>query len=122
MPLVMGSSSSSSPRPALVPQTEQSDFLASAELAHQASLPSPSSSAPAAAAPPAYEVLFVRHGQSSWNRDNRFIGWTDVPLTEGGLNEAREAGRVLAELGVKVDEVSSGKRREDGKEGRREGG
>lgn len=100
MPLVM----KSSPRPTLVPQTEQPAFLASAqqELMQQASLPSPSS----IPAPPAYEVLFVRHGQSSWNRDNRFIGWTDVPLTEGGLQEAKEAGRVLAELGVKVDEVS----------------
>lgn len=49
----------------------------------------------------------MRHGQSTWNRDNRFIGWTDVPLTEQGLEEAREAGRVLAREGVKVDEVSS---------------
>jgi len=124
MSLVMGSTSSSSPRPAVQPKTEQPPFLASAELAQQqASLPSPSpSSAPTAAvAPPAYEVLFVRHGQSSWNRDNRFIGWTDVPLTEGGLNEAREAGRVLAELGVKVDEVSVGGK-EGGREGGREGG
>jgi 2,3-bisphosphoglycerate-dependent phosphoglycerate mutase len=34
-------------------------------------------------------VIFVRHGQSTWNRANRFIGWVDTPLTEQGLEEAR---------------------------------
>lgn len=42
----------------------------------------------------AYEVVFVRHGQSTWNKANRFIGWTDAELTEEGEIEARVAGQV----------------------------
>lgn len=42
----------------------------------------------------AYEVVFVRHGQSTWNKANRFIGWTDAELTEEGEVEARVAGQV----------------------------
>lgn len=42
-------------------------------------------------------LILLRHGQSTWNRDNRFTGWTDVPLTEQGKAEARQAGRLLAE-------------------------
>lgn len=41
-----------------------------------------------------YEVVFVRHGQSTWNKANRFIGWTDAELTEAGEVEARVAGQV----------------------------
>lgn len=41
-----------------------------------------------------YEVVFVRHGQSTWNKANRFIGWTDAELTEEGEIEARVAGQV----------------------------
>lgn len=41
-----------------------------------------------------YEVIFVRHGQSTWNKANRFIGWTDAELTEEGEIEARVAGQV----------------------------
>lgn len=41
-----------------------------------------------------YEVVFVRHGQSTWNKANRFIGWTDTELTEEGEIEARVAGQV----------------------------
>lgn len=52
-----------------------------------------------------YQVCFLRHGQSTWNRDNRFIGWTDTPLTEDGVLEARVAGQMLARSGVKFDEV-----------------
>jgi 2,3-bisphosphoglycerate-dependent phosphoglycerate mutase len=46
----------------------------------------------------------LRHGQSTWNRDDRFTGWTDVDLTEKGAAEAREAGRRIREanLGVGV--------------------
>ena len=40
-----------------------------------------------------YNLCFLRHGQSTWNRDNRFIGWTDTPLTEDGVLEARVAGK-----------------------------
>lgn len=45
--------------------------------------------------PDPYEVVFVRHGQSTWNKANRFIGWTDTELTEEGEIEARVAGQVM---------------------------
>ncbi len=44
-------------------------------------------------------LVLLRHGQSQWNKENRFTGWVDVPLSEKGVNEAREAGRVLKEKG-----------------------
>lgn len=44
-----------------------------------------------------HQVIFVRHGQSTWNKANRFIGWTDTALTEEGLEEAREAGRIMVQ-------------------------
>lgn len=52
-----------------------------------------------------YNICFVRHGQSTWNRDNRFIGWTDTPLTEDGVLEARVAGRMLQSSGILFDEA-----------------
>ena len=52
-----------------------------------------------------YNLCFLRHGQSTWNRDNRFIGWTDTPLTDDGVLEARVAGQMLANSGMKFDEV-----------------
>ena len=52
-----------------------------------------------------YNLVFLRHGQSTWNRDNRFIGWTDTPLTEDGVLEARVAGQMLEKSGVLFDEV-----------------
>lgn len=45
------------------------------------------------------KLVLVRHGESEWNKENRFTGWTDVDLSERGLNEAREAGKVLKENG-----------------------
>jgi 2,3-bisphosphoglycerate-dependent phosphoglycerate mutase len=45
-------------------------------------------------------LILVRHGQSQWNLENRFTGWWDVNLTEKGVEEARAAGRLLAEKGV----------------------
>lgn len=44
------------------------------------------------------KLVLCRHGQSTWNLDNRFTGWTDVDLTEQGQREAREAGRQLRAL------------------------
>jgi 2,3-bisphosphoglycerate-dependent phosphoglycerate mutase len=44
-----------------------------------------------------YKLVLVRHGQSTWNLENRFTGWTDVDLTELGNAEAHEAGRLLRE-------------------------
>jgi len=52
-----------------------------------------------------YHLCFLRHGQSTWNRDNRFIGWTDTPLTDDGVLEARVAGQMLSRSGMKFDEV-----------------
>ena len=52
-----------------------------------------------------YNLCFLRHGQSTWNRDNRFIGWTDTPLTEDGVLEARVAGRMLRSSGLLFDEA-----------------
>ena len=37
----------------------------------------------------------MRHGQSTWNKENRFTGWTDVPLNQKGIEEARNAGKTL---------------------------
>jgi len=51
------------------------------------------------------KIVFVRHGQSVWNLENRFTGWTDVGLTEQGVAEAHEAGRMLREEGYDFDVV-----------------
>ena len=45
----------------------------------------------------------MRHGESTWNRENRFTGWTDVDLTDKGKEEARQAGRLLKEAGLSFD-------------------
>lgn len=50
-----------------------------------------------------YKVVLLRHGESIWNKENRFTGWTDVDLTEKGVNEAIEAGLVLSENGFAFD-------------------
>src|SRR5512147_38562 len=50
-----------------------------------------------------YKLVLVRHGQSTWNLENRFTGWTDVSLTEQGKTEAHEAGRLLREGGYVFD-------------------
>ena len=49
------------------------------------------------------KLVLVRHGQSQWNLENRFTGWTDVELSEQGINEAIEAGKVLKEEGYTFD-------------------
>ena len=48
-------------------------------------------------------IVLIRHGESQWNLENRFTGWTDVDLTETGLREAREAGRLLRQEGFSFD-------------------
>ena len=50
-----------------------------------------------------YKLVLVRHGQSTWNLENRFTGWTDVDLTDLGRSEAREAGKLLREGGYDFD-------------------
>ena len=49
------------------------------------------------------QLVLIRHGQSEWNLANRFTGWWDVELTDKGVAEAREAGRLMAERGVDHD-------------------
>jgi 2,3-bisphosphoglycerate-dependent phosphoglycerate mutase len=50
-----------------------------------------------------YKLVMIRHGQSAWNLENRFSGWADVDLSEQGVAEAREAGRLLKEAGFTFD-------------------
>lgn len=50
-----------------------------------------------------YRLVLIRHGESQWNLENRFTGWTDVELTEKGVGEAREAGSVLKSEGYTFD-------------------
>jgi 2,3-bisphosphoglycerate-dependent phosphoglycerate mutase len=50
-----------------------------------------------------HKLVLLRHGESAWNRENRFTGWTDVDLTENGVAEARAAGRLLRQGGYRFD-------------------
>jgi 2,3-bisphosphoglycerate-dependent phosphoglycerate mutase len=49
------------------------------------------------------KLVLVRHGESTWNKENRFTGWTDVDLTPKGMDEAKEAGRILQNNGYTFD-------------------
>ncbi len=50
-----------------------------------------------------YKLVLLRHGESTWNKENRFTGWTDVDLSDKGKEEARNAGKVLKEKGFVFD-------------------
>jgi 2,3-bisphosphoglycerate-dependent phosphoglycerate mutase len=50
-----------------------------------------------------HKLVLIRHGESTWNLDNRFTGWTDVPLTSTGVEQARQSGRLLREAGYEFD-------------------
>ena len=50
-----------------------------------------------------YKLVLLRHGESQWNLENRFTGWTDVDLTEKGILEGKSAGKVLKEKGFTFD-------------------
>ncbi len=50
-----------------------------------------------------YKLVLIRHGESDWNKQNRFTGWTDVDLSEKGIEEAHEGGRTLKEGGYVFD-------------------
>jgi len=52
-----------------------------------------------------YKLVLIRHGESTWNKENRFTGWTDVDLSEKGEQEAREAGEILRKEGYEFDFV-----------------
>ncbi|CAI2378475.1 unnamed protein product [Moneuplotes crassus] len=51
----------------------------------------------------AHRVVFARHGESLWNKENRFTGWYDVGLTEKGIKEAKTAGELIRERGFQFD-------------------
>ena len=48
-------------------------------------------------------LVLVRHGESTWNQENRFTGWGDVPLSDHGIVEARRAGQILKDEGIRFD-------------------
>jgi len=52
-----------------------------------------------------HTLVLLRHGESTWNKENRFSGWTDVPLSEKGKEEAKEAGRELKKENFSFDMV-----------------
>ena len=49
------------------------------------------------------KLVLLRHGQSTWNQENRFTGWTDVDLTDQGVREAEQSARLLLEGGYRFD-------------------
>jgi len=49
------------------------------------------------------KLVLIRHGESMWNKENKFTGWTDVPLSEKGKKEAKKAGKILKKEGYKFD-------------------
>ena len=51
------------------------------------------------------KIVLLRHGESIWNKENRFTGWTDVDLTEKGIEEASKAGVLLKENDFKFDKA-----------------
>jgi 2,3-bisphosphoglycerate-dependent phosphoglycerate mutase len=52
-----------------------------------------------------YKLVFLRHGESTWNKENKFTGWTDVELTDKGIEEAKDAGKLLKKEGYNFDVV-----------------
>lgn len=50
-----------------------------------------------------HKIVLLRHGESTWNKENRFTGWTDVDLSEKGINEAKKAGELLKKEGFVFD-------------------
>jgi 2,3-bisphosphoglycerate-dependent phosphoglycerate mutase len=50
-------------------------------------------------------LVLLRHGQSLWNLENRFTGWIDIDLSEKGISEAKNAGKILATAGFKIDKA-----------------
>jgi 2,3-bisphosphoglycerate-dependent phosphoglycerate mutase len=51
------------------------------------------------------KLVLVRHGESVWNKENRFTGWVDVELTDLGREQAREAGKIIKESGISFDQA-----------------
>ena len=51
------------------------------------------------------KIVLLRHGESAWNKENRFTGWTDVDLTEKGIAEAKKAGELLVDNDFQFDKA-----------------
>jgi len=51
------------------------------------------------------KLVLLRHGQSQWNLENRFTGWKDIELSEKGILEAKESGRLIKEKKIPIDIV-----------------
>ena len=52
-----------------------------------------------------HKLVLVRHGESTWNKENRFTGWTDVDLSPTGLQEAAAAAQLIKNAGIEFDHV-----------------
>ena len=50
-----------------------------------------------------YKLVLIRHGESTWNLEHRFTGWTDVDLTPTGVEQAKQAGRLIKDAGLDFD-------------------
>tara|TARA_B100001287_G_scaffold224923_1_gene194374 strand:- start:1172 stop:1801 length:630 start_codon:yes stop_codon:yes gene_type:complete len=53
------------------------------------------------------KLVLLRHGQSQWNLENRFTGWKDIPLTQQGINEAKNAGNLIKKNNITFNEIFS---------------
>jgi 2,3-bisphosphoglycerate-dependent phosphoglycerate mutase len=53
------------------------------------------------------KLILLRHGQSQWNLENRFTGWKDVPLTDNGIKEAKDAGKLMLKNDINIDIIFS---------------
>ncbi len=53
------------------------------------------------------KLVLLRHGQSQWNLENKFTGWTDVPLTKKGIDEAKNAGNLIKKNNINFDKIFS---------------
>ena len=49
------------------------------------------------------KLILTRHGQSTWNAQNRFTGWVDVDLSDKGIQEAKNSGKLIKDLNIKID-------------------
>ena len=49
------------------------------------------------------KLILTRHGQSTWNAENRFTGWVDVDLSDKGIQEAKKSGQIIKDLNIKID-------------------
>ena len=60
-----------------------------------------------------HKLILLRHGESQWNLENRFTGWTDVDLSKKGFKEATSSGKVLKENSFEIDLAVPGMKKED---------